>query len=120
MSKTQTANPQRLFRSILCPVDFSEPATAALRYAASVAKRTSGRLFVLHVNDPMLAAAAAIMSAEPDYATVALSELRSFVGKGLSATMRKALPIRYAVETGDPVRKIASAAERFQCDLVVM
>jgi len=120
MPTTRPFNPAGLFRSILCPVDFSEHSAAALRYAAAVAMRSDGRLQVLHVNDPMLAAAAAVAFADRDYAKVALEELRAFVAKTLPAGKTKATPIRYAVETGDAARMIASAAKRFQSDLIVM
>jgi nucleotide-binding universal stress UspA family protein len=120
MPKTRSFNPPALFRSVLCPVDFSDHSAAALRYAAVLAKRSSGRLHVLHVNDPMLAAAAAVAFADQDYAKVALAELRPFVAKALPATTKKAIAIRYAVETGDPARLIASAADRFRSDLIVM
>ena len=117
---TRSFNPPVLFQSILCPVDFSEHSAVALRYAAVLAKRSAGRLHVVHVNDPMLAAAAAVAFADKDYAKVALAELRLFVAKALPASTRKAIPIRYAVETGDPARKIAAAATRLQNDLIVM
>jgi nucleotide-binding universal stress UspA family protein len=120
MPKTRSLNPPDLFRSILCPVDFSEHSAAALRYAAVLAKRSAGRLHVFHVNDPMLATAAAIAFADRDYATVALDELRPFVVKAIPASTMKAISIRYAVKTGDTVRMIVSAAKRFRCDLIVM
>ena len=92
----------------------------ALRYAAILAKRSDGQLHVLHVNDPMLAAAAAVAFAEQDYAKVALDELRPFVAKALPASTMKAISIRYAVDTGDAARMIAAAAKRLRCDLIVM
>jgi nucleotide-binding universal stress UspA family protein len=113
-------NPPGLFRSILCPVDFSEHSAVALRYAATLAKRSGGRLHVLHVNDPMLASAAAIAFADRDYAKVALDELRPFVAKALPASTTKAISIRCTVETGDAARMIASAAKQSRCDLIVM
>ena len=120
MPKTRSFNPPGLFRSILCPVDFSDHSAVALRYAAILTKRSAGRLHVLHVNDPMLAAAAAVAFADRDYAKVALAELRPFVAKALPASTMKAISIRYAVETGDATRMIVSAAQRFRCDLIVM
>ena len=120
MPKTRSFNPPSLLRSILCPVDFSDHSAVALRYAAILAKRGGGRLQVLHVNDPLLAAAAAVAFADQDYAKVALDELRPFVAKALPSTTKKAISIRYAVETGDAARTIASAAERLRSTLIVM
>ena len=99
MPKTRSFNPPGLFRSILCPVDFSEYSAVALRYAAVLAKRSAGRLHVFSVNDPMLAAAAAVALGDRDFATAALAELRPFVAKALPASMRKAVSISYAVDT---------------------
>ena len=50
----------RLFRTILCPVDFSEHSRQALAYAAALVSRNGGRLIVIFVEDPLLAAAAAV------------------------------------------------------------
>jgi nucleotide-binding universal stress UspA family protein len=41
------------FRSILCPVDFSQDSARALSYAASLAQHTGGRLTVMHVVELM-------------------------------------------------------------------
>src|SRR6476660_1697426 len=40
------------FRSILCPVDFSDHSRVALHYAETIAKRSHGHLTVVYVNDP--------------------------------------------------------------------
>jgi nucleotide-binding universal stress UspA family protein len=121
MPKTESFDPPVLFRSILCPVDFSEHSAMALRYAAILAKRSDGELQVFHVNDPMLAAAAAVAFADQDYDKVALAELRPFVAKALPAATRgKTMSIRYAVDTGDAAAMILAAAGRFGCDLIVM
>jgi nucleotide-binding universal stress UspA family protein len=72
------------------------------------------------VNDPLLAAAAAVAFGDQDYAKVALAELRPFVAKALRAGANKGIRIDYAVDTGDPAPLIASAAKRFRCDLIVM
>ena len=120
MPKTKVFAPSRLYRSILCPVDFSGHSAVALRYAAFLARRSAGKLHVMHVNDPMLSAAAAVAFADHDLAKVALDELRPFVAEALPAATRKAITLRYVVETGDPARMIASAAKRLGCDLVVL
>jgi nucleotide-binding universal stress UspA family protein len=120
MPKTRSPKSPGLFRSVLCPVDFSEHSAVALRYAAFLAKRSAGQLHVFHVNDPMLATAAAVAFADRSYANAALAELRPFVAKAVPANTMKAISIRYAVETGEAARMIASAAKRFGCDLIVM
>ena len=83
MPKTKIVNPSRLFRSILCPVDFSEHSATALRYAAAIAKRSDARLHALYVNDPMLVAAAAVALNDRELVSVALEELRTFVASAV-------------------------------------
>ena len=52
--------------SVLCPIDFSNPSRAALRYATAIAERFRTSLTLLTVNDPLLAEAAE-MRAGPDW-----------------------------------------------------
>ena len=120
MPKTRSFNPSGLFRSILCPVDFSAHSAVALKYAANLAKRSAGRLHVFHVNDPLLATAAAVAFADQDYAKVALDELRLFVARALPARTKNTNTIRCSVGTGDTTRMIAATAKRLRCDLIVM
>lgn len=120
MSKTRPVNRSSLFRSILCPIDFSEPSSAALRYAAAIAKRSAGTLHALYVNDPLLVAAAAVALGDRTFASGALSELSSFVAKAVPAGTIKPAAIKYLTETGQPDRAIVATAERLGCDLIVM
>jgi len=47
----------RTFRSILCPVDFSDTSREALRWAVALAARHQSRLIVITAVDPLLAQA---------------------------------------------------------------
>jgi len=107
------------FRSILCPVDFSEQSRVALRYAAAVAKRSGGRLLVLYVIDPLLIAAARIALHDRSLAKRDLAELQEFVAATAPAL---AAPARAEarVASGQPADEIAKAARREECDLIVM
>lgn len=120
MPKTRAVSQSRLFRSILCPVDFSEPSSLALRYAATLARRSAGRLHVLYVNDPLLVAAAAVSLGDRTFAGVALGELPPFVTKAIPAGAIKPAAIKYVAETGRPDRAIVATAQRLRCDLIVM
>ena len=119
MPKKTVFSSPRLFRSILCPIDFSEHSATALRYAAAIAKRSEAQLHALYVNDPLLATAAAIASNDRDIAAVALRELRTFVASAVPARAAGG-EIECSVETGDPAKLIASTAQRLKCDLVAM
>src|SRR5205823_10695136 len=54
--------------SVLCPIDFSDNARGALRYAATIAAHFQAPLTLLAVNDPLLEEAAAL-SAGPTQLT---------------------------------------------------
>jgi len=108
------------FRSILCPVDFSEHSRVALRYAAAIAKRSRGHLSVLYVNDPLLVAAAAIALHDRTLAERSGEELDRFVESTLSSNAMTGVPFTCVVTTGSPVKEIAKAVRRRHCDLIVM
>ena len=86
-----------LFQTILCPVDFSDHSRQALAYAALLASRSKGRLVVIFVEDPMLAAAAAVAYDEKTLIDKARKELRRLVERTIA-------PIRPADELGHPRR----------------
>lgn len=108
------------FRSILCPVDFSDQSRVALRYAAAVAQRAGGRLSILYVNDPLLIAAAGIALHDRSLATRTLAELRRFVAATVPAALVAAKQTDARVATGQPADQISKAARRDRSDLIVM
>lgn len=106
------------FRSILCPVDFSEHSRAALRRAAALAAAGRGRVTALFVNDPLLIAAAAAAYDERLLATSTDSELRRFVTTSLPGAAARS--VRYATAIGTPGREIVKLAAKLRVDLIVM
>jgi nucleotide-binding universal stress UspA family protein len=109
----------RVFRSILCPVDFSANSRAALRYAAMLARLSDAHLLVLYVDDPLLAAAMATRAAAPALIAAAETELRRFV-TGALRTATPAPATTLWTRAGKPAREIVKAAEHAGCDLIVM
>ena len=109
----------RVFRSILCPVDFSRNSRSALRYAAMLARLSGAHLVVLYVNDPLLATAAAT---RPDAEAIIVStenDLRRFVA-GALRNATPPVPTTLLTIAGKPSREIVNAAERHGCELIVM
>ena len=109
----------RVFRSILCPVDFSSNSRAALRYAAMLARLSDAHLIVLYVNDPLLATAAAT---RPDAEAILVStenDLRRFVTAVIVHGMPRIATTLLTI-AGKPSREIVIAADRHDCDLIVM
>jgi nucleotide-binding universal stress UspA family protein len=108
--------PERnLFQSILCPVDFSAHSGAALQHAAALAQRSQGRLTVLFVNDPLLAAAAE--ASQRTLARTTAAALQTFVTKAIERTSG---PVAYVVAQGDPATEITERARRAGADLIVL
>jgi nucleotide-binding universal stress UspA family protein len=108
-----------VFRSILCPVDFSANSRAALRYAAMLAQLSDGHLIVLYVDDPLLAAVMAARATAPTMIAASETELRRFVAGALrGATPAPACAVM--TQAGPPVREIVRVAERHRCDLIVI
>jgi nucleotide-binding universal stress UspA family protein len=109
----------RVFRSILCPVDFSANSRVALRYAAMLARVSDAHLIVLYVDDPLLAAVMAARTTAPTMIAATETELQRFV----TGALRGATPApAYTVMTqaGAPAREIVNVAERHGCDLIVI
>jgi nucleotide-binding universal stress UspA family protein len=109
------------FRSILCPVDFSRHARAALQYAAAYAHRFGGRVTVMFVNDPLLLAAASSTSKERrQFVERTRVELARFVKRTIVTPAREKNAIAIVVVTGNPAEEILRAAKRLRSDLVVI
>jgi nucleotide-binding universal stress UspA family protein len=108
------------FRSVLCPIDFSEQSRLALRYAEAVARRGGARLTVSYANDPLLVAAAAAALHDRRVVQRSVSELRTFIGATLEPDASKRLRLKTQVSVGSPADEILKAAARGGCDLIVM
>jgi nucleotide-binding universal stress UspA family protein len=99
---------------VICGVDFSTASAKALRSAAAIARKDAGRLVVLFVEDPMLAAAAKAIG-DRRSATLALER---FVAKALGRRRRPRLQL--ALSAGDAAGEILKAAVRRRADLIVL
>jgi nucleotide-binding universal stress UspA family protein len=108
------------YRSILCPVDFSDHSRLALRYAVGLAGRDRAQLTVLSVNDLLLveAAAAAYDAAYVQKETE--SGLRDLVLSVIPGGASWAPVPRLIVKAGAPVHEIVEVARREEADLIVM
>ncbi len=109
-----------LFLSVLCPVDFSDHARVALRYAAAVARRGAVPVRVLFVNDPLLVAAASAAYNVESLGAATEKELRRFVASTLTATTAKAVAPTLGTALGKPQREILRAVKTGGFDLVVV
>jgi nucleotide-binding universal stress UspA family protein len=110
----------RLFQTILCPVDFSDHSRQALAYAALLASRNKGRLIVIFVEDPLLAAAAAVAYDEKALIERARKELRRLVERTIQKYRLPMSSVTLDVAVGRPHEEIAWTADRLGCDVIVM
>ena len=107
------------FQRILCPVDFSEFSSLALRYGVAFARQHESRIFLLHAVPDMPAvvsyldripAGNTLLFAE---ATKQLEQLfHELVPGGIEAVTR--------VEAGQPAESILKTVEKESADLIVM
>ena len=113
-------NEMVVLRSILCPVDFSEPSRQALRWAAALAVRTKARVTVLSAVDPLLAEAARLRlgldlaNAETERA------LRQFVAATWRNDSARATDVSFDVRVANPADVILDIAARERTDVIVM
>jgi nucleotide-binding universal stress UspA family protein len=108
------------FRSILCPVDFSDHSRLALQYAVAIGLRGGALLRVVYVNDPLLVAAAAAALHDRHFAKRSAHELQGFIDATVPPPTRAQLHVMPHVSIGHPSDQILKAAERRATDLIVL
>jgi nucleotide-binding universal stress UspA family protein len=108
------------FGAILCPVDFSEPSRLALKYAQTLARRVNAPLAALHVNDPLLVAAAAAALKDRDVVRRSEHELERFVREAVGRSAMRGLSVKTSATVGFSVDEILKAARRTRAGAIVM
>lgn len=108
------------FRSVLCPIDFSEHSRRALEYAAAIALDAKAGLQVLHVSDPLLVASAAAAFRTRQLQAQTARELQTFIEGTLPPRTRTKLGVTADVLVGNPADQIIKAAARHRADLIVV
>lgn len=107
------------FRSLLCPVDFSEHSIEALRLAAGLARVEGAALTVVAVAEPLLVEAAVTARYGKHYIE---RQLRKELEQVVAATVGPSHPSppELLVSIGAPPEAILSYAARQRSDLIVM
>ena len=108
------------FRSVLCPVDFSEFSRNALRSAVAVALRGRARLRVIYVNDPLLVAAASAALHDRHLVERSARELKTFINAIVPAKTRARLHITSGASIGVAADQILKEARDRAADLIVL
>jgi nucleotide-binding universal stress UspA family protein len=108
----------RGYESVICAIDFSDDARAALQYAHRVTMHAEGQLSVVFVNDPLLAKAGAMNFDARTLADATERDLKRFVNQALGA--EGARRVRTVVAVGEPADEIRKAAKRLNADLIAV
>jgi nucleotide-binding universal stress UspA family protein len=106
--------------SVLCPIDFSDNARGALRYAAAIAAHFQTPLTLLAVNDPLLEEAAALSAGPAHLAEDTRRELERFFSHTFERPPKSSADVRLEVVSGKPAPEILRISRERACDLVVM
>jgi nucleotide-binding universal stress UspA family protein len=108
----------KLFRNILCPIDFDANSPAALEFAGKIALETGARIFLLHIVPWTVAAV-------PIDASQVLAELKQSATTRLQQLAKEKLDGRVANEIIVTVANNAGAevvrvAREWKADVVIM
>lgn len=106
--------------SVLCPIDFSTPSRAALRYATAIAERFRTGLTLLTVNDAVVAEAAEMQGGPGWMSEDCQRELHQFFDQTFEHRTPFPLDVETVVTTGHPASEILRVARERHCDLIVM
>jgi nucleotide-binding universal stress UspA family protein len=105
--------------SVLCPIDFSESARGALRYAAVITAHFGTRLTLLAVNDPLLEEADE-MAGMAHLADDTLRDMERFLGETFASRPHGVADVRLEVTTGKPAPEILRVSRDTHSQVVVM
>jgi nucleotide-binding universal stress UspA family protein len=109
-----------LHPSILCPIDFSEASSGALRYAAVIATHFATRLIVLSVEDPLLTEAMDLGAGIVWDPEMSKREIRHFAAKTFGKDAPVLALLECEVAVGKPAPEILRVARERTCELIVI
>jgi nucleotide-binding universal stress UspA family protein len=109
-----------VFRSILCPVDFSEHSERALGVALDLAALTGAHLTLVHVVDALLDAASRASGNRDTLEAQTQQELQDLLQRSSAMTGKEPRRMAIAVAVGDPAEQVLKQAEECETDLIVI
>ena len=109
----------RLFRKVLCPIDFSEQSLAALEVALKVVQQNDAALYLLNVA-PMTAGAAGFQPVPMDAYPIVEKDKREQLEKLAQKRIPAAVRCKTIVTSGDPAEQVLETARDLDADLIVM
>ena len=110
-----------LIQNILVPVDFTESSLYAARYAASLAQKHNGRLYVLHVKEPFPVHGRIVAGSLEDVQKHRMIEEQTQLSEVIPAEFKNTIAVEEIQVSGIPVyRVIVEKARQFSVDVIVM
>jgi universal stress protein A len=107
----------RLFKKILCPIDFDEQSIAALRFACNLAEDSDATVYVMHALSVTLPSPEYRLKPSPAAAEENTKrEMEKIARKQLGRKVRHELVTRI----GKPADAILKVAEDLDADLIVI
>ena len=106
----------KVFKKILCPLDFSEPSRQAFQYAKAFAETFESELVLLHVSPNITEAYSALM---PDFPTHTLQKEEDLVYQFNDFTHDWSGKFKKIIRAGTPYIEILDYAKEHQFDLVI-
>lgn len=107
------------FRTILCPIDFSDTSGRALTYATAFATWYEAQLTVLHVS-PAFDAALRPGETGPGASSESRDEILARIGRSIAQAGAAALNARPLAQEGRAAEQIVHCATALKADLLVM
>jgi nucleotide-binding universal stress UspA family protein len=108
------------YTRLLCPVDFSESSSAALRFAFSLAEEADANLTILHVIDSPDDGLLSQRFDEPEFRRAVEEEARRRLEALVTDDVRVWCKPSTKVAYGKPYREVLQAAESEGTDLIVI
>ncbi len=111
----------KIFKKILCPVDFSEYSILALRYATALAKDNDAELIVYH-SIPDLTPAISYLEGEflLTVSDALLNNAKSTLNDWIKKFVSPDLAVEKIVGHGNPADSIVETSRKLRIDLLVM
>jgi nucleotide-binding universal stress UspA family protein len=112
-----------VYKTILCPIDFSDPSTRALEYALMLAQESDARLILLHVVETLVDAQALGESSHlgvPEYWRYLEDDARARLKAAVPETARAWCTPDERVVSGKAYRVVLDIAEQEKAEIIVM
>ena len=110
-----------LYRTILCPLDFSEASQRALEYAISLAKEAGSRLVLLHVMEGVSDRPRELAHfTVPEYDLYMQRDAKARLAAAIPEAARSWFQTEELITSGKVYREILRVADESAADLIVM